>query len=252
MMDQQSKRFVWASPVLSHRPRALALAVGLTVASAGCVVPLPAKAKVDRTGELSSRSGGVVLSVVFSHDFAPETPENTGRDIVNCVTRGIAEAVPDARLMSSGEFHRAIFAVEAGEVLLRLDTIGVLFGRDDVKQRVQRIGLTHLILVGGATHRDIELGVAPVIPLGHPGLGATLAGPAWAAGKRHTRFAASIIDVIAVTEVAGVQASAEGRQFAFIFPLMVGWYGATESSSCEALGAEVARALARKHHDESR
>jgi hypothetical protein len=41
---------------------------------AGCVIPLPAKAKVARIGNVPPSSGGIAVCVLFSADFSPDTP----------------------------------------------------------------------------------------------------------------------------------------------------------------------------------
>ena len=74
----------------------------------------------------------------------------------------------------------------------------------------------------------------------------------WLTGKRSTRFTVSIFELTGGVEVAGVQATSEGGHFTLIVPLLLGWGPATESSSCDALGAEVARAIGGKARDEDR
>jgi len=148
VMTNRTQGSEWS---LSPRTRAvvpLALLCGLV---AGCVV-LPAKARVAQIGDMPIPSGGVAVSVLFSRDFSPETRKSLGEEMVECVTRGLTEAAPEVRLVPDEEFYRAVFGVKPGEVLLRADTIGTLLARPDIRQRVAESGLTHLILVGGATH----------------------------------------------------------------------------------------------------
>jgi hypothetical protein len=141
--------------------------------------------------------------------------------MVECVTRDLAKAVPEARLVPEEKFHRAVFGVKPGEVFLRADTIRTLLARPDIGQRVRESGLTHLILVGDATKTyPVKLGEL----------------------MRSTQLTASIFE-LASGRVGHVLASAEGSQ--------VG--GApTASLTSEALGAEVARAIRGKARDESR
>jgi len=177
--------------------------------------------KVARSGDVLTPSGGIALSVMFSRDISPETLRSFGEEMVECVTRDLAKAVPEARLVPEEEFHRTVFGVKPGEVFLRADTIRTLLDRPDIGQRVRESGLTHLILVGGATKTyPVKLGES----------------------MRSTQLTASIFE-LASGRVGHALASAEGSQ--------VG--GApTESPACEALGAEVARAIRGKARDESR
>jgi len=223
------------------------LVVLLSGLVAGCIVLPPMKVKVAQSGDVLTPSGGIALSVLFSHDFSPGTPRGLGEEMVECVTHDLAEAAPEVRLVPEEEFHRAVFGGRPGEVLLRADTIGTLLARPDIRQRVRELGLTHLILVGGATHHhsgEFHYGVAG----GYP---AAIAG-GWSLATRSTQLTASIFE-LASSQVGHVQASAEGRQGAvYIYILPLVWLRATESPSCEALGAEVARAISGRPRDESR
>ena len=212
------------------RPQACAgvLAALLSGLVAGCIV-LPAQVEVAQSGDVLTPSGGIALSVLFSHDFSPETPRNLREKMVKCVTDGLAKAALEVRLVSEEEFHRAVFGVKPGEVFLRADTIRTLLARPDISQRVRESGLTHLILVGSATKTD------PDKP-----------------GERSTQLTASIFELASV-QVGHVQASAQGGAgFAYFSFLPVLWLHATESPSCKTLGAEVARAIHGKARDESR
>jgi hypothetical protein len=69
---------------------------------------------------------------------------------------------------------------------------------------------------------------------------------------RSTHLTASIFE-LASGRAKVVEASAEGDQGSFaIFPLVVVGLRATESASCQALGAEVAQAISGRPRDESR
>ena len=209
----------------------------LTGLLAGCMV-IPAKVKVAQSGNVQAPSEGISLSVLLSHDFSPETPKHLGAEMVECVTRGLAEAAPEVRLVPEEEFYRAVFGVKPGEALLRADTIGTLLARPDIRQRVSESGLTHLILVGSATH--------------HRGGPSSFLSYQW---KRRTRLTASIFELARGAQVLQVDASAEGGgMLSHMYPFLplVALVAPTESPSCEALGAEVARAIRTKPHDETR
>jgi len=215
---------------------ARALMIGLTMALAGCVV-MPAKATIVQTGSLPAAAGGIAVAVLFSRDFSPETPTSLGREMVDCVNHGLAKVIPDIRIASEEEFARTIFGLKPGEILLRRDTIGALLTRPDIAQRISRSGLTHVILVEGATHHDTGDGGLAQVP--HVWLGA------WSESKRRTEFTATIIDLTGAGDVQ-VRTTSEGRQGLVVgvpLPGAVGWVHATESASCDALGAGVARAL---------
>lgn len=216
----------------------IALMAGLL---AGCIV-IPAKATVAQTGNVQAPSGGIALSVLFSPDFSPETPKGLGGEMVECITRGLATAAPEVRLVPEEEFYRAVFGVKPGEVPLQADTIGALLARPDIRQRVGESGLTHLILVGGETrhHSGKNTGFNPY--LGGAG-----------SSTRHTELFAHIFELASSAEVANVQANAEGAQGAaiiVIFPL--GWVSTTELSACHALGAQVTQSIHGKPREEIR
>jgi len=221
----------------------------LTGLLAGCIViPLPAaEVKVGQSRDVQAPSGGVALSVLFARDFSPEASRSLGEEMVECITRDLAKAAPEVRLVPEEEFYRAVFGVKPGEVMLRADMIGPLLARPDIRQRVGESGLTHLILVSGATSHHNGDGFIGFI--GGYGGGIVVA---HRGATRSTQLTASIFE-LAGGRVGVVEASAEGRQGIFaIIPLAVVWLRATESASCHALGAEVAQAISGRPHDESR
>jgi hypothetical protein len=208
------------------------LVVLLSGLLAGCVViHLPAaEVNVAQSGDVLTPSSGVALSALFSRDFSPETSRSLGEEMVECITRDLAKAAPEVRLVSEEEFYRAVFGVKPGEVMLRADMIGPLLARPDIRQRVRESGLTHFILVGGATKIHGSM--------------------------RSTRLTASIFE-LASGRVGRVEATAQGSQGvvvgggsppAALFNLL----RLTESASCKALGAEVAQAINGRPRDESR
>jgi hypothetical protein len=223
----------------------LAFAVGLravlAVVLAGCVV-IPAKATVTRSGQVQAASGGLAVAVLFSRDFSPDMPKGLGDDIVKCVTRGLRETAPKVRLVSEEDFDQAVFGVKPGEVLLRRETIKPLLARSDIRERIRESHLTHLILVEGATRHDPGGSSSGPVTIPYVWVGA------WGESTRRTQFIASIVDLEGRGDIQ-VQANSQGSQGAVTgipLPLFVGWVHATESASCEALGAEVARALGAK------
>src|SRR5262245_3528919 len=220
---------------------AVGLLAVLAVVLVGCVV-IPAKATVTRSGEVQPASGGLAVAVLFSRDFSPDMPKGLGEDIVKCVTRGLRETAPEVRLVSEEDFDRAVFGVKPGEVLLRRETIKPLLARPDIRERVRESQLAHLILVEGATRHDRGGSSSGPITIPYVWVGA------WGESTRRTQFIASIVALEGTGDIQ-VQANSQGSQGAVAgvpLPLFVGWVHATESASCEALGAEVARALGAK------
>jgi hypothetical protein len=228
------------------------LVVLLSGLSAGCIIPLPAKATVAQSGDLSTPSGEIALAVLFSRDFSPDTPRSSGEKMVECITRGLAKAATEVRLVPEEEFYRAIFGLKPDEVMLREDTIGTLLLRPDIRRRVGASGLTHLILVrGGGTSLLKTAGSGGFVGFagGMGGIG-TIVG--YDERIRSTQFAASIFELVS-GRVGAVEASAEGQQDTYvILPLVVGQVYMTESASCDALGSGVARAISGRPRDESR
>ena len=88
-----------------------------------------------------------MLQRVGPANHSPETPRHLGKEMVECIVKGVADSAPDVRVVSAEEFHRVVFGARPGEVLLRADTIVSLLSRPEIKQRVEDSGLTHLILV---------------------------------------------------------------------------------------------------------
>lgn len=232
IMTNRTRWFEWS---LALRACAVVLVALLSGLVAGCIViPLTAEVKVGQSGDVQAPSSGIALSVLFARDL---TSRSLGEEMVECVTHGLAKAAQEVRLVSEEEFHRAVFGVKPGEVLLRADTITTLLARPDIQQRVRESGLTHFILVGGATK----------VYRGRPG----------ESSMRYTRLTASIYE-LASGRVGEVLASAEGSQGEGCvggYPgggICIFWFHATESPSCKALGAEVARAISGGPRDESR
>lgn len=239
LMTNRTRRSEWPLSPCTHVGMLVALAIGWL--SAGCIV-LPTKAEVAVSGDMPTPSGGIALSVLFSRDFSPETDRSLGEKMVECITRGLAEAAPEVRLVPEEEFYRAIFGLKPDEVMLQTDTIGTLLARPDIRQRVGESGLTHLILVSGAT--NLAAGVVRSIGQGFFESAAT----------RSTQLTASLFE-LASGQVGHVQVSAAGSQGSvstLIFFLSVGWVPRTESAACQALGAEVARAISGRPRDENR
>jgi hypothetical protein len=234
MTNRKRRGSEWALP-----PRACVgmLVVLLSGLVAGCIVPLTAEVHVGQIRDVQAPSGGIALSVLFSRDFSPETSRSLGEEMVECVTRDLAKVAPDVRLVPEEEFYRAIFELKLGEVLLRADTIGTLLARPDIRQRVSQSGLTHLILVGGATHshsgRLVDYGLGFEV-----------------SSTRSTRLTASIFE-LASGNVGLVEVTAQGSQGVGVFGVPFVELTRTESPSCQALGAEVARAISGKARDES-
>jgi hypothetical protein len=229
------------------RVRTAVLTAVLAGLLGGCIVPIPAKATASRSANLPP-SGQTAVVVLFSPDFSPQTPPGLGRDMVRCITRGVEKAAPGVRLVSEKDFHHALFAARPGEVLLRHDTIADLFARPAIAQRVRDLGLTHLVLVAGETSRQ-----------GAQVAGGA-AGPCCAAvmseATKSTRLAASIFELRQGAEATRVEAGADGHQLITVgvalLPFALGWIPVTESPSCAALGAEVARTLGQGPADEDR
>src|SRR5262245_13939551 len=217
------------------------------IALSGCIVPIPAPATATRTADLAS-GGEPIVVVLYSRDFAPETPEGLGREMVTCITRRVAKTAPDVRLVSETDFFRQVFEAEASAVLLRPETLQGLLAQSHVAARLRSTALTHLVLVGGATIRTGGSSAG--------GAGFRAAVVALEA-RKSTRLWASIVDVRQGTQVTRVEATAERDQaivagLVCCVPFLFGWIPMTESSSCDALGSEVARTLAerRPYHAE--
>jgi hypothetical protein len=214
------------------------LAVAWVAMLSGCIVPTSVKPESERTGDVRRSPDALAVSVIFSRDFSPEASNSLGQEMVACVTDGLIAAVPEVRLMSPAEAHRALFGLEPGGVLLRADTLPTLLARPETRRRASEIGLTHLIIVGGHTRQTGE----PIL------LGPGVAGGA-NAGTRTTRLTASIFELVRPVDAPApvVSAGAAGSRFlaAGVYPLpfVVAGIPGTESAACQALGAEVARVM---------
>jgi len=231
----------------SGRFRLLRCIAGLlpVLGLAGCVlVRVPAKPVTSTSGDVEP-SDVMALSVIFSSDFSPGTPETLGREMIECVRRGLGKEAPQVRLVSHEEFHRVVFpGLKPAEVLLRADTLPVLLARPEIRQRINQLGLTHLLLVGGLTERA---GTRPVGVVGYGG-GFVVGGQ-----REQTRLSATLFELSRGAEVTRVTAAAAGEVVAvaiFPFPLIpLGGGTDPETPSCEALGAEVGQVVSAKRGD---
>lgn len=180
----------------------------------------------------SQRSLGVTVLVARDDDT---TTRRLGVEMVQCITRGVSETTSDIRIVPTRQFYQSLFNLEPEEVLLTRATLPGLLSRSDIQQRAGDAGLTHLVLVSGATVQDGDPSVGGIPPFFL--LGAMDA-------SRKTRLTASIVDLSNTDRVSGIEVTADGRVKALmVYPIVVAWGHKTESSSCKALGDEVVRAL---------
>ena len=166
--------------------------------AAGCVVRAPAVSA--RSGDVVHRDGAI--TVLFSRDASPETSPALARKVVACVARAVQEAFPDRRVMSQHDFHRAIFPdLVPLQVRLAPDTMERLMQTRHVAERLRRLGVKHLILVGGG---EISRGGSSSESSGlpDPRLGAA----SWA----HTTYLTALIYEVGVEGVVTVAAKADG------------------------------------------
>lgn len=197
-----------ATPVsrwVGRMPTSAGMLAVVSALLAGCVVPISAKPETQRMGDVRGSSGSLAVAVLFSRDFSPETSDSLGHAMVACITDGLAGAVPEVRLVSSTELHRALSGVAPGGVLLRADVLAPLRARPETRRRAREIGLTHLIMVAGQTWQTGEPG----------GSGGGGAAAGWVAGTRSTRLTASIFEMAVAgdADAARVSAGAAGRRF---------------------------------------
>jgi hypothetical protein len=205
---------------------------------AGCVViPIPAKGRAVSYGDLPPSTGRLLVAVVYSPDFAQEISQRLGEKMAGCIVRGLNAVAPEISLLSTEAFHLKVVGVKPGEVLLRPETIGPLLSRPDIRQRVRDSGATHLVLVRHGESREQR---------------ATGAGPHLA--TRTTRLTASIFELAAAAEASSLESRAEGSVGVAAIPYFAifVWLHMTETPACNALGAEVARALRGRPNDEKR
>jgi len=210
-------------------------AAAVSAACGACVfVPLPAETTVVRTGSAVASERPLVVTVLVNPDD-DRTTRSLGRQMVDCITRRLSETTPVVRVAQPKEFYHSLFQLEPEEVLLNAATVPTLLSRPDIRQRADDAGLTHLILVSGATVQqgDPQVGgIPPVFLLG------------WMDASRNTRLIASIIPLSDTDQISSVDVAAAGRVKAFmVFPILVAWGHKTESSSCKVLGDEVVRTL---------
>ena len=160
----------------------------LTGLLAGCVV-LPVKAKVAQSGDVLTPSGGIALAVLVSHDFSPETRRSLGREMVECITRGLAEAAPEVHSASPGfldprttarsgrcEWHTTRFVVQVMMRLVDVQT-GHVIGRTRNWAYPQVGRATELLANDNTRLKTIFVETArPLVAAGLKDLGLNLAG----------------------------------------------------------------------------
>jgi len=206
--------------------------VAQTIAVGACV--LPASVETSRLGEMRTIAPGSAqgVAVIFSRDHSPETPVGLGRQMVECVTQGIREGRAGVSLVGETELYAVVFpGLRPSEVLLRQDTLKLLLERPDIRERVERLGLRYLVMVGGTRSGGTDAATAPMVGL-------------MAAWTESTNLTATIFDLTSEETPVSVKAGAKGEGGMGVI-LIVPFYfdRTTVRSPCKALGRETARAL---------
>jgi hypothetical protein len=213
------------------RPSRVGLIVAV-VALAGCVVVPATKVKTSREVLAPvALAEGRKVAVVFSADFSPETTMKLGSDMIECIRKAVRDTAPGFALVSPADFYGAVFpGLVPQQVLIRADTIPALLARPEIRERIDRAGIGHLVLVGGLIERAGFL----------TGGGAVLVG-GW---HKDANLRAVIFDLRHGAQVGSSGARAQGSGY-WVAPLFIPLGGGVDpgAPSCEALGAEVVGVL---------
>lgn len=180
------------------------------------------------------------VTILLLRDFSLEA-RVADEKIVGCVSEAIRRAHPTIRIIPPEEFRRTAFPdLDPDAAPKGPDYLALLLGHPVFRERIARLGIRYLILVGGRTeqeHRwgDIECG------RGYGG-GACLGVVVW---DRRSRLAASVLDLQRARAAGEVHAAVSGRPwFAVVGIFPLGLPAFTESRACGDLGEAVARFLA--------
>jgi len=190
-------------------------------------------ARTSRQAESSIRvAEGERVGVLFSSDASPEMPAALGRKMVECVDDAVRRRGWPLEILKQEEVYAALFpGLTPKQVLIRPNTLPLLVARAEIRERIERLHLRYLVLVGGYTDGGADGGVVP------------FAGWVWS--RQRVDLAASVFELGRGTRAGSVQSGAAGSQFVVALMGVVPIGGGVDAtgSACGPLGAEVVRMI---------
>jgi hypothetical protein len=174
------------------------LALIALVLLAGCVL-VKTGAKTSQESHSSVRiAEGERVGILFSSDAAPEIPVSFGQKMVECVGDSARKMGRALSLLQQEEIYAELFpGLTPRQVMIRADTLPLLVARPEVQDRINRLRLRYLVLVGG----DLGGEAAGVlIPSAPPG------GLLW--WQSRVRFTANVFELGRGTKAGSVRSEA--------------------------------------------
>src|SRR5215467_11620162 len=114
-----------------------------------------------------SVEAGEKIAILFSPDASPKTSNDLGVQMVHCVHDAASKAALPVTLLQQQEVYEALFPdLSPKQVLIRYDTLPLLVAEPEIRDRIDRLKLRYLILVGGETEEHSAGGGVPYIVVG--------------------------------------------------------------------------------------
>ena|SRR5215470_14576005 len=180
-----------------------------------------------------SVEAGEKIAILFSSDASPEISNDFGEQMVHCVHDAASKAALPLALLQQQEVYEALFPdLSPKQVLIRSDTLPLLVSEPEIRDRIDRLKLRYLVLIGGETEEHSAGGGVPYIVVG-------------AGWDKKVDMRAQVFELEHGTEVGAVGSQAKSGGFAgLIFIIPMGWASFdAEGAACEAIGAEFLRII---------
>jgi hypothetical protein len=115
---------------------------------------------------------------------------------------------------------------------MRSDTLPLLVSEPEIRDRIDRLKLRYLVLIGGETEEHSAAGGMPYIVVG-------------AGWDKKVELRAQVFELERGTAVGAVESQAKSGGFAgLIFIIPIGWASFdAEGAACKALGGELLRVI---------
>ena len=207
------------------------LIVAMMVWFQGCI-PMKTNVGVSPHSAFNVSVGaGEKIAILFSSDASPEMSNDLGKQMVHCVHDAASKAAPPPTLLQQQEVYEALFPdLSPKQVLIRSDTLPLLVSEPLIRDRIDRLKVRYLILIGGKTEEHESTVAVPPI----------LVEADW---DRSVHLRVQVFELKHGTEVGAVGSQAKSKGAAglfFIIPIAWASFDA-EGAACAAMAAELLR-----------
>lgn len=197
------------------------------------------KTAPEKTAPITPHESIVILAY---REFAIETPAftKTEDELVKCVSTQIKLAHPDLHIVPADEFRRVAFPdLPAEKAPSRPESLALLLDHSVFKERVAKLGLRYLIVVGALTKQP-KLEVWGGCGGGYGGAGC-LALVVW---DKESRMAASILDLREPVKPYELKETVTGNPWLAVIGIIpLAMPAPTESKACTDIGATIGKHL---------